>query len=736
MNEANYAARPVKRKSLLALCAVTILAVSQVWAQELWPDLSRPAPLVGGGEHDAGVVVGIESYGFVPPVPGAEANAKAWYDYLTRTRGATPANVKLLLGVDATREEMLEAVQSAAGKTGPRGSLWFIFVGHGVPSFDGKDGLLVGVDAQQKAASLQKRSLRRGELLAALNKSRAGTISVVLDACFSGRGPDGASIAPGLQPLVTVATPGRADSRMVVLTAAKGDQVAGALPGANRPAFSYLTLGALRGWAGDEDRRVTAGAVWRYATEALEATLRGRNQTPDIIGKEGMVLGASAGEKGPDLVTLAKATAGNGGPDFQVSKLPPVPRAQAPKTLNFETLGLDFGNARVNALELYEAAIKFDKSEASPEDKAESWRKLSREIPQFRDLGQKRADEWDRYAVPRKAAEDARRRRVEARDLDWVKLSRLLALEVVPKIDKRRWSVQFAEAYLESPGIKPDAAEGLVQYMPESPAKETLVSIARKAVGTGQDGSILLTPQMATGKTGIQWLWIPGNSFLMGSESWNSGRGPLHRVMVKSFYMAKTEVTNKQYRACVEANACSPPIRYEGGDDHPVVNVNWRQANDFAAWVGGRLPSEAEWEYAARNAGKELMYPWGNEHPTCRRAVMSRLIDQHGRYCEVDGTQPVCSRHAGNTEQGLCDMAGNVMEWVQDRFHSSYVGAPSDGSAWETPSNGDAVERIMGQSRVVRSSSIYDDVDAARVVYRSRRSPGSSNEFLGFRPVR
>lgn len=480
---ARPAARPLWLVGRLALTGALVLMFqdASAWAQG-WPDLSRPAPSVGGGERDAGVVVGIEGYGFVPSVPGAEANAKAWYDFLTLTRGGNPAAVKLLLGEDATREEILEAAQSAAARADPRGTLWFVFIGHGAPSADGQDGLLVGVDAQQKAASLQKRSLKRSELLSSLANSRAGSISVILDACFSGRGQDGASIAPGLQPLVTIAAAGAPDSRMVILTAAKGNQFAGALPGANRPAFSYLTLGALRGWTAGKDGRVTAGAVWRYATQALEATLRGRNQTPDIMGsEEAAVAATSAGEKAPDLAALAKATAGRGGLDFSVSNLPAVPRAKAPKALDSAAPGLDLGSVDVDALEKYDAASGFDTGEASPEEKAASWRTLSKEAPQFADLAEKRATEWDRYAAEWKAGEEARQRRAQARDADWGKLSRLLALKVIAAKDKERWSGQFVGAYLESPGIGPAAAAELVKFTPEGPARQALAKLAESA---------------------------------------------------------------------------------------------------------------------------------------------------------------------------------------------------------------------------------------------------------------
>ena len=276
-----------------------------------WPDLSRPARAIGGGEHDAAVVVGVENYFAVPGVPGAKSNANEWYEYLTKTRGVPPQNVKLLTNEDATREGILESARMAASLAGKSGTLWFVYIGHGAPSADGKDGLLVGADAQQKAECLQTRSVRRGELLKALGASPASSIRVVLDACFSGRGQDGESIAPGLQPLVSVASLGVIDPRMVILTAAQGNQFAGALPGAKRPAFSYLVLGGLRGWASDKGGNITAGSLWRYAKNVLAATLRGRDQTPDLIGSESAVVATSAGEKGPDLAALAEATSGD-----------------------------------------------------------------------------------------------------------------------------------------------------------------------------------------------------------------------------------------------------------------------------------------------------------------------------------------------------------------------------------------------------------------------------------------
>ncbi len=225
------------------------------------------------------------------------------------------------------------------------------------------------------------------------------------------------------------------------------------------------------------------------------------------------------------------------------------------------------------------------------------------------------------------------------------------------------------------------------------------------------------------GDAGIEWVPIPGGSFMMGSDGAESDEKPVHRVSVKPFQMAKTEVTNKQYRACVSAGACSAPGSYAGGDDHPVVNVDWEQARKFSEWVGGRLPTEAEWEYAARGAGKDYKYPWGNEDATCDRAVM----DDGGNGCGRHSTWPVCSKPDGNTEQGLCDMAGNVWEWTRDWHHGSYNGAPNDGSAWESPE---------GSHRVLRGGSWYNDAGYARSALRHYSGPGLRDVGLGFRPSR
>jgi hypothetical protein len=272
-----------------------------------WPDLSRsPAPRAAGdGAGDAAVIVGIERYAHVAPVAGASDNATAWYEYLVRSRGLAPARVSLLLDDDATREDLAWAIDEAARQVSPHGTLWFVFVGHGAPARGGDDGLLVGFDAQPKARSVRDRSLRRSELLAGLQASPASRIHVLLDASFSGRDAEGRPLVPGLQPLVVSLGGPSGDPRVALFSAARAEDLAGPLPGIDRPAFSYLALGALRGWADtNRDGEISAGELHGYVERTLAAVLRDRRQRNGFSGAAQASLGRSGGERGPDLSSV------------------------------------------------------------------------------------------------------------------------------------------------------------------------------------------------------------------------------------------------------------------------------------------------------------------------------------------------------------------------------------------------------------------------------------------------
>ena len=272
-----------------------------------WPDLATSGVAAGGGENDSALIVGLETYDYVPKVPGADANALAWHRYLTQDVGVPVERARLLVGKEATKEAMEKAITEAAQRARAGGRVWFVFIGHGAPAKSGTDGLLLGADVRQTAESLEARSVRQSEVVKSLEQSAAQPVLIV-DACFSGRTGTGAPVVEGLQPvrLAAIAPPATA----VILAAAGADQYAGPLPGAAKPAFSYLVLGALRGWAdGDGDGQVTASEVVTYTNRALAAVVTGREQTAELMGAGAVTLARQGREKGPDLGALARTLA-------------------------------------------------------------------------------------------------------------------------------------------------------------------------------------------------------------------------------------------------------------------------------------------------------------------------------------------------------------------------------------------------------------------------------------------
>lgn len=228
----------------------------------------------------------------------------------------------------------------------------------------------------------------------------------------------------------------------------------------------------------------------------------------------------------------------------------------------------------------------------------------------------------------------------------------------------------------------------------------------------------------------VDWVRIVGGHFGMGAnglEAYPDER-PVHDVMVRTFEIARSEVTVGQYKKCVRAGACTEPATDQqcnwgesGRDDHPVNCVDFDQASAYAKWVGGRLPTEAEWEFAARG-GASQKWPWGDKPATCKEAVIS----DGGDGCGKARTWPVCSKKDGNTPSGLCDMSGNVIEWVQDNYHDSYEKAPSDGSAW------------LGKEahRMSRGGSWYSESRLTRATVRFHYDPRRRLSTVGFRVAR
>jgi len=258
----------------------------------------------------------------------------------------------------------------------------------------------------------------------------------------------------------------------------------------------------------------------------------------------------------------------------------------------------------------------------------------------------------------------------------------------------------------------------------------------------GGDAGVPMTPGDYGDPTQLVWAQIDGGTFLQGSESTVGpavyAETPAHEVTVPTFEMMKTEVTTSQYAQCVLAEVCEEPVvaygdgnaqncnwLWWGREHHPVNCLYVYEASVYCAWLGARLPSESEWEYAARSRGQDNEYPWGDAEPSCDLAIINAGNYQYG--CGLGHTWPVCSKTTGNTEQGLCDMAGNVKEWLPDCWHGSYYGAPTDGSVWAAG---------PCEDNVLRGGGYKHSMEGLRTRLRSYNPSIGCSDAFGFRCAR
>jgi formylglycine-generating enzyme required for sulfatase activity len=247
-------------------------------------------------------------------------------------------------------------------------------------------------------------------------------------------------------------------------------------------------------------------------------------------------------------------------------------------------------------------------------------------------------------------------------------------------------------------------------------------------------------------------VYVPAGDFLMGStqdeadaarkkcgsnceKKWFDAEVPQHKVYLDAFWIDQTEVTNAMYAQCVADGECEPPQKTRSHTrpsyyddnlyaDYPVIYVDWNQAGGYCKWASGRLPTEAEWEKAARGTDGRT-YPWGEKDPDCNLANYKGK--NNGKDFCVGDTQAMGSYPQGASIYGTLDMAGNVWEWVADRYSDNYyASSPSENP--QGPAD--------GLVRVLRGGSWNYDTRFLPLAKREGGYPGIRLNYLGFRCAR
>jgi formylglycine-generating enzyme required for sulfatase activity len=272
---------------------------------------------------------------------------------------------------------------------------------------------------------------------------------------------------------------------------------------------------------------------------------------------------------------------------------------------------------------------------------------------------------------------------------------------------------------IATPDATPDATTGGLTSTDQVVVTETSLDVFPYQPGIGS--TVLWADQSYV-------VFVPAGDFAMGQdEDTPSDHTPQHTVYLDAFWIHQTEVTNRIYAACVDAGICTVPYHTSGKPNwyaipqhanDPVVGVSWTQAATYCEWIEGRLPTEAEWEKAARGLEGDP-YPWSDETPTCD-------LLNFGGCQETDQPVRVRSFFNGASPFQLADMAGNVSEWVQDWYNEEYYG----NSPVSNP-----VGPADGTQRVVRGSSYNSLLEQVPVYLREKVNPNEHRAEVGFRCV-
>jgi len=619
-----------------------------------------------------GVFVGVSRYQH----PGldltyAHQDAEALYQfYSTQFQGQIPADhFQVLINEEAKRGNVLRAIQEVLRRAQPEDLVIIFLAMHGLLDSTGEDLYFMTHDADPNFP--EDDGISRDDVAKQLRRSKAQKIVLLLDACHTGafsssnslvalRGANAVDINR-LLGAMGQAQPGRAvfSSSSAAEPSREGEQFCG-----GHGAFTCALLTGLQGEA-DTNRNglVELRELYDFTYHAVKTSTEGY-QNPVIEGMydNGLPLAFAKGS-----VALPQAgiqPSGSGGASSEE-----LVRLQA------QLQGLQ---KRMN--------------------QADAASQASNKVERERLDTERQEAERARAEEERKLAE-AQARKESAQKVFAVLEQRLLE-------EKARLTAILREQNL---------------YPAEKKEKPTLVAKA----------PFYSAPQrMAkkiTGKDGAPMVLIPEGEFLMGSDQEEDDtEQPQHRVFLDAFYMDQYEVTTSRYGGFMRTSRREAPGSWKiaqqvGNREKPVIKVDWHDANAYCVHYGKRLPTEAEWEKAARGTDGRI-YPWGNDAPTRQHANFSQDIpDDRKYYSELVA---VGSREAGKSPYEVHDMAGNVWEWAADWYDEEYYQQSPERNP-QGPSS--------GKFRVVRGGAWNNEPYGIRSALRFLFPPSIPNASIGFR---
>lgn len=651
------------------------------------PD-AHAEPLLTSTRRNVVVAIGIDRYQNWKRLTNAVSDARGALT-LFQSLGFKPL-VEPLLDSAATGKALQELVMDDLRMLGPEDSLVLFYAGHGgtrvdrVGNQEVKTGYLIPIDASDRAATW----IELDSWLRAVARLPAKHILVILDACHSGiaLGPIIKWRDTGTWQTVPLSTLNARRSRRII-TSALDDQVAlDSGPVYGHSLFTGCLLEGLSHGLGRSGQRVTTGSELGLYLQKRVETYPHSRQTPDF--------GTFDFDDRGELLLPLLNWQDEGTRDANPPLAPALPEHGVAAQANQPATPIGLASPGSSL------ALK-----ATPTSPTQSARRLRRVVAL---VGGALALALTLWLTSHKKPSD--RPRTRSADLS----------------SEHTSSVPFIRTSLDA-------------------------GFLTGWYSTGTTSSTC-SPEM---------VYVPDGAFEMGSAD---GEGladehPRHAVTLQAYCIDRTEVTVSMYGACVKAKGCQPPpltVKLNGGRaeevkqrsqhcnrddraDHPINCVDWELAAAYCKWAQKRLPTEAEWEYAARG-GDERAYPWGNEPPNatllngCGAECVQIATPSLGpiapaMYNASDGwntTAPVGSFPAGKSPFGVLDMAGNVREWTADWYGGYPTAAAASPQGPRT-----------GRYRVSRGSGWYhNDAIWVRVAARSRNEPSYRNNGLGFRCAR